>query len=386
MYYPRKYESDIRSLLKIFPAVGIVGPRQAGKTTLVKKMLKEFGKKTIYLDLERNSDYNKLSDPELFLTQFRDSCVVIDEVQRMPELFPLLRSLIDERRENGRFILLGSASPDLLRQSSESLAGRIAYVEIMPFDLTELPPGIGIETNWFRGGFPEALLSPDDETAIIWLENFIKTYTERDLPLLGLTNSPVFLFRFWTMLSHFAGRLVKYSDIADSLDTSINTIKRYIDFFEKAYLIGTIPPYFANISKRLVKAQKLYFQDTGILHRLWGVARMDDLFGHPLLGSSWENYAMVQIIRAAGGRYDISYYRTHDGAELDLILTRGKEPEYAIELKYSSAPTLSRGNTTAFGTMGAKNNRVICPSGSEYTLKDNISVCGLEAFISGFMS
>ena len=326
-----------------------------------------------------------MSDPELFLSRYKDSCVVIDEIQRMPELFPLLRSLVDEKRENGRFIILGSASPDLLRQSSESLAGRIAYLAIMPFDLQELPSFTSMETNWFRGGFPEALFSKNEENAKIWLDNFIKTYTERDLPLLGLNNSPVFLYRLWAMLSHFVGRIINYSDIANSLDTTIKTVKRYIDFYEKAYLILTLPPYFANISKRLVKAPKLIFRDTGLLHRLWGLNSIEELSGHPMLGNSWENFALLQVINAAGKNFDVSYYRTHDGAELDLVLTRGMEPSYAVEIKYSSSPSISKGNTMAFRTLKAHGNFVISPNGSEYKLTESISTCGLKEFIVNYM-
>ena len=385
MYYTRKYESKVLELMKFFPAVGIIGPRQVGKTTLARTILKVLSVNTVYLDLERTSDANKLSEPELFLTQYSNSCVVIDEIQRMPELFPLLRSLIDENRVNGRYLILGSASPHLLRQSSESLAGRIAYTELMPFDLQELPVNCAMEKNWFRGGFPGALFAGSDKMTILWLDNFIKTYTERDLLLLGLNNSPVFLYRLWMMLSHFAGRIINYTDIANSLDSSVKTIKKYIDFYEKAYLVLTIPPFFTNISKRLVKARKLLFRDTGILHRLWGLNTTEELYGHPMLGSSWENYCVLQIINSMKETYDISYFRTHDGAEIDLILSKGLKPEFAIEIKYSSAPTVTKSNTMAFNAVHAKNNFVITPGGDHYKIRENITTCNVKTFIDTYL-
>ena len=334
-----------------------------------------------YIDLELSSDYNKLKNPELYLSSLSDKCIVLDEIQRKPELFPLLRALIDRTNDNCQFIITGSASPDLLRQSTESLAGRIAYIEIYPFSIDELPKFISIEKHWFTGGFPKALLSPEDVFSIQWIDNFVKTYIEKDLRMLGLQTEPILLRRFWTMLAHINGNVLNYSNLASSLDISVNTVKRYIDFFEHAFLVKRLYPYFPNIKKRLVKSPKLFISDTGILHFLLGIESMDQLFGNPALGNSWEAYCVSQILSFVKNKYQAYFFRTHDGAECDLILTKAQNPIYAIEIKYSSSPKLTRGNTEAFQKINSKNNFVIIPKGESYPIKENVKAIGIKEFL-----
>ena len=380
--YSRKYLAEIIKLSTYFPVIGIIGARQVGKTTLC-HMLKEFIPKELhYIDLELISDYNKLDKPELYLDRFSDKCVVIDEVQLKPDLFPILRAITDKVGNPCQFIVTGSASPDLLHQSTESLAGRIAYIEVNPFSMDELPDIITQEQHWFRGGFPKALFAPDEYLARNWIENFVKTYIERDLRMLGLQTEPLLLRRLWIMLSHMHGNIINYSTLSSSLSISVNTVKRYIDFFEQAFLLKRIYPFFTNIKKRLVKSPKIFLTDTGILHYLLNITSIDELFGHPAIGNSWEGYCVNQIISASKGTFDVSFFRTHDGAECDLILTKGQQPVYAIEIKHSAAPKLNRGNTIAFQKINALNNIVIIPKGENYPLRDNIEVYNLKDFIN----
>ncbi|MCK4919464.1 MAG: ATP-binding protein [Bacteroidales bacterium] len=380
--YNRKYVADIVKLSTYFPVIGIIGARQVGKTTLVRMLENEFSKKMIFIDLELLSDYNRLDKPELYLSRFSNQCVVIDEVQIKPDLFPILRAISDRTGDACQFIVTGSASPDLLRQSTESLAGRIAYIEVSPFSLDELPDTVTQDQHWFRGGFPKSLFAPDEFLSRNWIENFIKTYIERDLQILGLRTDVLLLRRLWIMLSHMHGNVVNYSSLSTSLGVSVNTVRHYIDFFEQAFLVKRIQPYFTNIKKRLVKSPKIFLTDTGILHSLLGIKSIDELFGHPSIGNSWEGYCVNQIISTVKTTYDAFFFRTHDGSECDLVLTKGMDPIYAIEIKFSDAPKLSRGNILAFRQINAKNNVVIVPSGENYPLRNNIEVFNLQDFVS----
>ncbi len=380
--YDRKYTPEIIKLSSYFPVVGIIGARQVGKTTIVKMLTHKLSKPLHYLDLESPSDYHKLQNPELYLSALKDKCVVIDEIQTMPELFPVLRSLIDKNNgESCQFIITGSATPDLFLQSTETLAGRIAYVDIYPFSMDELPGFITTEHLWFWGGFPKALFAPDDLLAAKWIENFIKTYIERDLRLLGLSAEPLFLRRFWTMLAHLSGNIVNYSTLSSSLGIAVNTVKRYIDFFEHAFLIHRLFSFSSNIKKRLVKSPKLFISDTGILHNLLGIKSLDELYGHPSLGNSWEAYCINQILGAAKGKYTASFFRTHDGSECDLVLSKGNVPCYAIEIKFSDAPKLTHGNLLAFSAIKAKKNYIIVMKDERYPIKNNNEVVGIKNFI-----
>ncbi len=379
---PRVAEEKIRHLLGGFPCVAIIGPRQVGKTTLAKLILQQYVG-PVYLDLELKSDFIKLEDPETFLGQYGEKLVVIDEVQRKKELFPVLRALIDQNRIPARFLLLGSASPELLKNSSETLAGRIAYLELTPFLVPEVVPSYEVQYLWVRGGFPFPFLNeaywPE------WMNSFIKTYLERDLPNLGFPADSITGERLWTMLAHMHGNLVNYAELGKSLDISIHTVKRYMSFLESAFLIRTILPYHANIMKRLVKSPKVYIRDSGLLHYLLGIETRDQLFGNPKLGSSWEGFALEQIIAMLPLNYRHYFYRTYDGAELDLVLVKGDHPVGGIEIKFGSDPRPSRGNTEAIHALQIENKFIVINREDDYRLSSGFTVCGLVIFLKKYL-
>lgn len=377
MILPRALEGDLLQRLRSFPVVAITGPRQAGKTTLAKSIIPTVEKNTVYLDLELPSDLNRLQNAELFLKENEDKLVVIDEVQRKPELFPLLRALVDQKREPARFLILGSASPELLRQSSETLAGRIAYLELTPFHLRELA-GRPYQKHWLRGGFPPALLAPSDQAAFQWLENFVITFIERDLPQFGLAAPAQALRNLLLMLSGVHGSLINYSTLARSMGLSMPTVKRYLDYFEYAYFIRYLSPWYTNVRKRLVKTPKVFFRDSGVLHYLIGISELNQLFGNQIVGASWEGYVIQQVAANLPARTLPFFYRTKDGSELDLVLVRGNQPILTLEIKFSDRPSLSRGNRLAIVDVGAPLNLIVTPSGGDYPLEETIRVCGLE--------
>jgi len=376
----RFIEKKLLNTINNFPATGVIGPRQVGKTTLAKQLIKKIEKETVYIDIENPRDRVKLSDPVLFFENNMDRCIIIDEIQLMPELFSVLRPIIDMKRETGRFIILGSASPVLMRQSAQSLAGRIAYIELSGFNLLELEPE-SLNKLWLKGGFPDAFLSKDTEIWQQWLDNFIKTYINTDLPILGLDIDRNTIRNLWTMLSHVDAQIINYSNISRSLSVSSTTIKKYIDFLEKAFLIRQLQPFYPNIKKRIVKAPKVYLRDTGILHNLLNIQSTDELEGHPLKGNSWEGYVIEQILQIAGPSYESYYYRTHQGAECDLVLTKSSKPVYALEIKLSAAPSLTKGNIIALEDIGAAKNFIIVPESDEYQISENITVCDLRCFL-----
>jgi uncharacterized protein len=289
----RSLQHFVEQKLKQSPAVAILGPRQVGKTTLARTLAQGEEKTFTYLDIENPRDKAKLQDAYSFLEKLADQCVVVDEIQLMPELFSLLRPLIDQHRIPGRFILLGSASPSLVKGVSESLAGRISYVELTPVGLQELPDGFDRDTHWFRGGFPEALLADNDKEAKEWLDDFIKSYVERDLAyLFGVELVPATLRNFWSMLAHSSGNIWNAETFARSLGITAPTVLRYAGFLEGGYLIRKLQPWFVNAKKRLIKSPKVYIRDTGILHRLLGIPNLADFYGHPAVGASWEGYVI----------------------------------------------------------------------------------------------
>lgn len=359
------------------PAVALVGPRQVGKTTLVQSLQGSLPDQPIYLDLESLEDLNRLRDPELYLSERKDKLVILDEIQRMPQLFPLLRSLIDRHRVPGRYLLLGSASPQLLQQSSESLAGRIAYVELQPLTWLEVNQQITYQQHWLRGGYPDILTAPSDRSASRRMNDFIQTYVERDLPNLGLGASPSRVRTLLSMLVSVHGNQLNMSELARSLGLSVPTIQSYLDFLENAFLIRRLLPYFVNVGKRLVKAPKLYLRDSGMLHTLAGINSFEELSGSLYIGSSWEGYVIQQVI--AGLSYDTQayYYRTADGSELDLLLVRGNRPVVGLEIKYTNAPTLSRGNYIASRDVGNVPLLVITPSAQDFRPDEQTQVCSL---------
>jgi predicted AAA+ superfamily ATPase len=375
-------EHIVKDLLKGFPCVAIIGPRQVGKTTLARIIQKGY-KRTLYLDLEFQKDFLKLEDAETYLKQFENHLVIIDEVQRKKTLFPVLRALIDQKRHPGRFLLLGSASPDLLRDSSETLAGRIAYYELTPFLLSELGDSFKIDQVWMYGGFPDALLKK--RYWLRWMNNYVKTYFERDLPNLGFPADSLTGEKLWTMLAHYHGNLLNYAELGRSLELNINTIKSYIGFLRNAFLVRLIEPFHTNIKKRLVKSPKVYIRDSGIMHYLSGVENQEQLSGHPKKGASWEGFVIEQIIPLLPANRKVYFYRTHDGAEIDLLVTKGNHPVTSIEIKFGSDARPTRGNTEAVRTLATNRNFIIIKDDEDYLLGGGFRVCGLRVFLDKYL-
>ncbi len=366
---------------KYFPVLGIIGPRQVGKTTLAQSLRALLGKETLYFDLELDEDARLLEQPSRFFQQNADKCIIIDEIQRAPHLFTLLRAVVDQNRVPARFILLGSASPWLLRNASESLAGRIAYTELMPFGLPELPTTISYQTHWFRGGFPDALLAPSDAVCRRWLENLVKTFIERDVRLLGYELAPAALSRLIMVLSTVHGNLLNISDISRTLGVSQPTVKHYLDILEAAFLIERLQPYFVNTTKRLVKSPKLYLRDSGILHYLAGIGSSEALYNHILAGASWEGYVIEQIRRSTFQRWQYFFYRTQKGAEADLLLITPQGKKVLIEIKLSNAPTLSAGFFEVAKDVLADYTYLITPDSHNYLREDGLHVLPLMDFL-----
>ena len=374
----RSIENEVLESLSYLPCVAILGPRQVGKTTLVKKLMSVLNKPSIYLDLEYFADRDKLlTAPDLYFIEHENEVVILDEIQRMPELFPLLRSMIDKNRKPARFILLGSASPALLRQSSETLAGRIIYFELQPLHYQEVSSTISYQKHWLRGGFPDALLAPNDKATDLWFRGFVQTYIERDLPNLGLNASPVLMKNMLRMLTNIQGGMLNYVDLSDSLNISQPTVKTYIDFLEAAFLIRRLKPYFANIGKTLVKSPKIFFKDTGILHHLMGIQDFEGLQGNIGLGNSWEGYVIQQIIANLKSDVEPYFYRTKDKSELDLVLVQNTQVKVTIEIKYGNSPNISKGNTIAIADLGAKLNLIVTPQADDYWFRPNLRVCNI---------
>lgn len=382
----RSLVGEVLAGLSYLPSVAILGPRQVGKTTFVKTLVAQLNKPSVYLDLEYFADRVKLQNaPDLYFQEHQNEIVILDEIQRMPELFPLLRSMIDQHRQPGRFILLGSASPDLLRQSSETLAGRIVYLKMHPLHYREISTAqITYQQHWLRGGFPDALLAPNDKAAELWFRGFVQTYVERDLPALGLPAAPDTTRNLLRMLTNVQGGLLTYSDLSDSLNISQPTVKTYIGFLESAFLIRRLEPYFANVSKRLVKSPKLFFTDTGLLHHLMGIQNFEGLQGNIGLGRSWEGYVIQQIIANLRSDVEPYFYRTKDKTELDLVLVQNTQVKMTLEIKYGNNPNVSRGNTVAIEDLEAKQNLIVTPQADDYWLRSNLRVCNI-ATVWGYL-
>ncbi len=374
---------SIRKLLKQFPAIALLGPRQVGKTTLARELAKLRGGKVLYLDLEKHSDRQKLADAELFFSMHRDKLIILDEIQTMPELFTVLRPEIDELRKPGRFLLTGSASPELVKHVSESLAGRIAYVELTPFSLSEAKAKrYSMKRHWFRGGFPQALLAKKDDAFDAWADAYIRSYTHRDLSaLFGVNLNPEIARNLLSMIGISQGTIFKAESYARALGISGPTVMRYIDFMEGAFLVRRLPAWFVNAKKRLVKSPKIYLRDSGLLHNITQVSSAEELPGHPVVGASWEGYCIEEICRRLPSQIRAYYYRTQHGAELDMILVKGLKPIAAIEIKYSVSPSVSAGTYEAADDLKVRKIFIVVPSGTSYAPSKKAMLCSLEDFI-----
>jgi len=372
---------EINSRLQHNPVVAILGPRQCGKTTLAGQIIKRI-KKSVYLDLENPADLAKLNDPLAFFSLHEDDLICLDEIQRVPELFATLRSVVDERGRNSQFLILGSAGRDLIRQSSESLAGRIAYLDLTPFLLSEIEPETpgGLRRLWLRGGFPRSYLAPDDEVSFQWRQDFMRTFLERDIGMLGFRIPPARLGRLWKMCAHIHGSLLNASKLADSLGVSSHTIQSYVDLLEHTFMIRVLLPDAPNLKKRLVKSPKIYIRDSGILHALLDIRTHDDLLSHPVVGASFEGYAMENILASARG-YEASFYRTGAGAEIDLVLRRGRRA-LACELKSSTTPRVTKGFWNALEDISPDDTYVVAPVKESYPIKHGVMVTPLHDIIA----
>lgn len=360
--------------MKVHPVCGLLGPRQVGKTTLARQYAKQYSQKQVhFFDLENPFDLARLEEPYTALSQL-EGLIIIDEIQNVPDLFPVLRVLVDERPRH--FLILGSASRDLIHQSSETLAGRIGYVELTPFMLEEVHD---FQKLWRWGGFPRSFLSSSDEESILWRQAYITTFLERDIPNLGFKIPAVQTRRFWMMLSHVHGQIFNASDLGRSLGLSDHTIRKYLDILVGTFMMRSLQPWFENISKRQVKSPKIYFRDSGILHTLLGLNSQKDIENHPKLGASWEGFVLEEIIRRYKARAEDCYFwATQSGAELDLLIFKeGKR--LGFEFKYMDAPKVTPSMKIAFQDLKLDHLTIIYPGEQNYDLNDQISVMGIQS-------
>lgn len=375
----------VESALQRQAAVALLGPRQVGKTTLALSLAEKTP--SLYLDLESRADRAKLSDPALFLERHEDRLVILDEVHRVPELFQTLRGLIDKGRRKGRrtgrFLILGSASIDLLRQSGESLAGRIAYVEMGPFDVLEIGPKPAARLGlWLRGGFPDSYLAADDGQSFALRRDFIRSYLERDVPMFGPRIPAETLERLWTMLAHGQGTLLNASRLAAGLAISAQSVTRYIDLLADLLLVRRLSPFHANLGKRLVKSPKVYVRDSGLVHALLGIADHDALAGHPVVGASWEGFVIENLLAAAPAGTRASFYRTAAGAEIDLLLELPGGRRWAVEIKSGLSPRLEKGFHFARQDLKPGKSFVVYSGDDRYPLGEDTEAIGLRELAS----
>lgn len=376
----KTYLHELKQAFVVHPIVAILGPRQCGKTTLAKQYIETLGKliPQNYFDLEDPQDLERLKDPKLALEQLK-GLIVIDEIQRLPELFPVLRVLVDSHKSTQQYLILGSASQHLLKQSSESLAGRVEYLYLPPLSLFEVDD---TNTLWLRGGFPNAFLAKDNDASNRWRKAYVRTFLERDIPNLGIDIPAGQLYRFWMMLAHYHGNLSNYNEIAKSLGISHNTARSYCDILTGTFMVRQLQPWHENISKRQVKSHKIYFRDSGLYHTLLQVDDFDSLLLHPKLGASWEGFALEEIIR----HYhlpdnEVYFWGTHNNAELDLLIFyKGKR--LGFEFKYSSVPKKTRSMQIAIDDLQLDKLTVIYPGKKQYSLDEKITVKGLEEFMN----
>lgn len=375
----RRIAAQLTERLDATPAVALLGPRQVGKTTLARTIGDQ--RPSLYLDLESDADRARLADPELYLAGHEDKLVILDEVHRLPGLFQILRGLIDEGRRKGRragrFLLLGSASLDLLHQSGESLAGRISYLEMGPINGLEVPSE-DMPSLWNRGGFPDSFLASDDRLSQRWRQDFVRTYLERDVPMLGPRIAAETLRRFWTMLAHHQSGLLNAAEFARSLGVDGKTVAAYLDLLVDLLLVRRLEPWHANAGKRLVKSPRVYVRDSGLVHTLLGLGTLEEVLGHPVAGASWEGFVIETMIAAAPEGTQANFYRSAAGAEIDLLLTLPGGALWAIEVKRSLAPTLERGFYQACADLNPQRRIVIYPGSESYPLREGIEVAPLH--------
>ena len=385
---PRSLSVRLKERLRQFPAVALLGPRQVGKTTLA-RLLAETGAESppnpvetgVYLDLENPVDQEKLADARGYLGTKRGRLVILDEIHRAPHLFQTLRGIIDERirggEPSGQFLILGSASIELLRQSGESLAGRIAYLELGPLDIREVAERDQTRL-WTRGGFPRSFLAPTDEDSAVWREQFIRTYLERDIPALGPRVPAQTLRRFWTMLAHSQGGLWNAASLARSLAVDGKTVARYVDLLADLLLVRRLPPFHANVRKRLAKSPKVYVRDSGIVHALLRLDDPESVLGHPIAGASWEGFVVETLLRAAPERTQASFYRTASGVEIDIVLELPGARVWAIEIKRGLAPAVSRGFRTALDDVQPERAFIVHGGEDRYPKGSGVEAIGLR--------
>jgi predicted AAA+ superfamily ATPase len=382
----RRAEASLLEKLAHTPAVVLLGPRQVGKTTLARHVAASWPGEAVYLDLERPADRLRLEDADGYLRAQRGKLVILDEIHRAPDIFAVLRGIIDDNRQagqrGGQFLLLGSAALDLMRQSSETLSGRVAYLDIAPLEIGEVgAAAIDGATLWLRGGFPDSLLAPDDRRSLDWRRDFIRSYLERDVPMFAPRLPSETIGRLWTMLAHQQGSMLNQSRLASALGVSNPTIDRYIDLLVDLHLLRRMRPWSGNVGKRLVKTPKVYVRDSGILHGLLELESLNDLLGHPVCGLSYEGHCIENLVLAAGSRRVPYYYRTHAGAEIDLLLEKGGQPEIAIEIKRSSAPSPGKGFAQACDDLGITQRYVVYPGSERFALRHDAQAIGLPELV-----
>jgi predicted AAA+ superfamily ATPase len=379
----RRVTSEVSVLLGQSPAVVLTGPRQVGKTTLALAIAN--GRPATYLDLESEADRARLAEPELYFADHAGELVILDEIHRVPGIFEALRGTIDRGRREGRgtdrFLLLGSAAIDLLAQSGETLAGRVALVELAPFDMTEIGAE-GLDQLWVRGGFPESFLATAEETSLRWRRDFIRTYLERDIPQLGPRIPAETLRRLWTMLAHNQGGLLNAAQLARGLGVSGATVGHYLDLMVDLLLVRRLAPRLANAGKRLVRSPKVYVRDSGLTHALLGLADKEAVLGHPVAGASWEGLVIENLIAVASGRAEASFYRTSGGAEVDLVLSWPDGREWAVEIKRSLAPRVERGLRSALADIEPERSFVVYPGSERYRLSAGVEAIGLAELLA----
>lgn len=374
----RRVASEVAWLLERSPAVVLTGPRQVGKTTLAHALAR--GGDAVYLDLESEADRARLAEPELYFADHASELVVLDEIHRTPGIFEALRVAIDrgrrEGRGNGRFLLLGSAAIDLLAQSGETLAGRVSFIELAPFDVTEVG-GERLDDLWVRGGFPESFLAADEKSSLRWRRDFIRTYLERDIPQLGPRIPAETLRRLWTMLAHQQGGLLNAAQLARGLGVSGATVGHYLDLMVDLLLVRRLAPRLANVGKRLVRSPKVYVRDSGLVHALLGLSGKEAVLGHPVAGPSWEGLAIESLLAVVGERAEAGFYRTSGGAEVDLVLSWPDGGVWAVEVKRSLAPKLERGLRSALADLAPQRSFVVYPGEERYRLSADVEAIGL---------